>query len=549
MKGDSSLIWAALVILAVGVFVGVQQGWIDLGLGASALPGWTTLSLDKVEFDSNNPLFNGPAWVLTVVQGGLGQTAQLYASPSQLDSEKGLDLLIEYSEQTCNYAIVPLDDTPTQINNIYTLDLHEWSCAAIDSVTVLANCPDYILASKYADKNMCFCIDTSQQTSVVSLPTQIQAPFVRTIADISVSNGASADTFRMDTSGSVSDWINSDVFVSWVGYVGSGKPCLSKANIFAFNRFVNNEFRWYTGSYQYYDAYKEALDMLLGVSSDPDSSWINSRVAAVNDNANSAMNSIIWGYNGHIDDRTSLDNAIIVNEVDGAVEFPLYVFKIDENYLVRIHQPTSDISIGQVTCSDFQTLGQVYAVVNNIGDESVNVNCWIECGQFAQTSGNGVKSIGVGSSRTWTIGISASVTQQTTDTCVFHAQTADASVHKTKSFTAIANPHLPGCTEGEQRCSQDKIQECNSAGGWVDMTDCVASGKICQYNIYTAIPECVDENVPPPPECEWWDIVCHLQNLWNWIAGGITGFLANIGILAILAVVGFIVFMLITRRT
>ena len=553
MKASGSLIWVVILIIGVlSVGTAVNQGWLGSSLG------FTTLSLDQVDFESSNQYFNKPLWVLTVVQGGLGQNAYLHIDNSEISdsgktSTKDLDLDLRFEEQSCNYKIVPNSDaTP-----IYEYELVEFACSIYpfteaEKQTHCGN--DYILSGRFTDTLACFCIKEQQRTGAIAYNT-IQNPSVITESLFTLNNGDEQIMGEFSTDGDISNWMDSDhtVFVDWAGYLSGDEPCPSQDNVFAFYKFsgIGDQY-WYTGSETRYTQYLSSRTTLVS-GFGTNTPWRNDVVTKVNDvnaNANNALVSIAFGDTPAIQDRTTMNNAVIKNlvEEDELVEFPVWVLMIDADYL-SISQPSSDIQITNVECSDFQTEGTIVATVANIGSENINVNTWADCQSPLSCQDSGTNSVYVGQTSNFFLDVTADVGTSTTRTCTVHAQTADAAVHRTATVSCTADPHT-FCTPGDVTCENDVILECNSDGtAFSDIVDdCASKNQIClnNYGWY-----CADKDtppIPPNPDCEWWDIACHLSNLWNWLIAGLTGLFATLGILAVLAIMGFLGYTVVMGR-
>jgi len=78
------------------------------------------------------------------------------------------------------------------------------------------------------------------------------------------------------------------------------------------------------------------------------------------------------------------------------------------------------------------------------------------------------------------------------------------------------------------------------------------SDNTCAINEQACDPATIFPGITIPDlefkECAPWDIICHLQNFWNWFVASITGFFASIGILAVIIVIIFVALFAMKRR-
>src|SRR3990167_5552591 len=106
---QKKLILGIAVLLAVAVLILSQTGF-DLPF---AISGTNTLSLTQAQLQSSNSFLSGKVWLLTFSSGGLGQRYTGTFSPDKVQSTtsdqttttKDFSIDVEYSDQTCNYAI------------------------------------------------------------------------------------------------------------------------------------------------------------------------------------------------------------------------------------------------------------------------------------------------------------------------------------------------------------------------------------------------------------------------------------------------------------
>ncbi len=544
MKGLGA--FALFIMIAVGLLL-ISQGGLFSGLPT----GFTTLSLSQAQFQSSNQFFNQKLWVMTVAQGGLGQSAtgtftkQDIASKSGTQPETDFKMTINYNEQSCNYAIV----RDTNAVPIKTYVKQEWGwCLGVPSAQdAIAHCPNAEYAGKYSGELTCWCLDALKQTGDIS-QTTIQNPIVRTKSTITVTgkNGIT-DSVNIDTAGNSQGFFNgNNAYYIWNGDLFK-QNCPSQAAYFAFYKNAG----WRIGSSTSYTNYVNSHNNLVAISQAggvPTRTQIESAINNNNYNANNAM--LGMSFAETIEGQGQLDGAVIKKTVATPVTSPLYTFYVKADFL-GIYQPQPSIFIESASCSPFNTYGTISATLKNLG-ESGNANVWVECDSPFSFSGNNQNIyVAMNGVQGVTLPITANVGVSTTKTCTVKSN--DGFTTSIKPVSCTANPSQV-CTAGKSQCTPEQtIVKCNDAGsGWELLKACDKQTEECKYNIATGIPNCekLDDYCITHPadaqcvgECQpifgiLPDIICLIGQWW-----------ATYGavLIIILALIGFIIFMLVAK--
>lgn len=506
-------IWTALAVILFGSVAWLALGGINWVLLGTAPIGWTTIGLSQADFRStSNEFFTGPRWILTVVQGGMGQYAEGTISKEQIGSQSGEEpandfaIKLDYSEQTCEYNI----QKDTNAENIYIYTIHDFALGANPET----ECPKGIFwSSKYSWSFGGFCIEQTQITGAVE--PNIESPHVRTKATIRVDkNGVSSASpeFNFDSAGNTQGWIGNNVYFVYNGDLIRNN-CPDPDRYYAFYKYSEDGSGgpWRVGSSERYDTYKTTkIAVLNDLSSICPATGVSfsctkEEVARKVNDLNNAANQADWFESfGTVENEMSLDGAKIHHNPGYFVNSPLHTFYVKADWL-GVFQPEPNIIIQDAYLPDcINTYGNINIILRNDG-ESGNARISVSC-QSPFSRGSNAREVYVASGTTITtyFPITVNTASPVTKSCTITV--TDAMHTRTKTISVCANPENT-CTPNDMVCIENRIEKCNIWGSGWDLYQQCGEDQICDYDEW-GNPYCRDKNVPPPPP---------IQNPWIWL--------------------------------
>ena len=500
------------------IFIIVAVGAILITLALSnklplKLGGYTTLSLTKATFQSTNPFFNGPAWILTVAQGGMGQYAYGYIDKDEVGEMSGkypehdLEIHITYGKFDWEYPI----NTFSGLDPIYHYTVKTWFCLfppskqdAIDHCG--SNARWY---GKFPFSYTCFCV---ARTTVATVASIDNCQF-HTKSTIEVKAKGETYNSDIDSKGKVSTFVGPYVYVEWNGnLVKQQCPDLSSTYV----AFYKD--KWKVGYKSYYEQYRNKMIYLenrLNSEENIDENTLKNLVDDTNYYASLFLSNEAHPYD---DIDTTMKTPYIIVHADDA-QVPVYTFYVKADWL-GIYQPSPKPEILYAKGDEFGAgeTGHLYVEVQNVGDEAGTINVWAECEYPIQVLDT-TKTLYLEPNErgSVTIRVTANVGEDITKECTIYAQALD----ETDSTSVKVTVHRYfECSEGDRICMDNDIYICQD-GRWVPYMSC-GPGEYCGYRY--GEPQCIGEESPSDPIDDVEDDVGRATNNlieWlknNWIA-------------------------------
>lgn len=478
MKG---MINPLIIAGIIGLVVILALSGFRLGNIPATLTGFTVLSLSEASFVNNanlpdGSIFSGNAWIMTVRQGGMAQHAVGTITPSEVNSESGVqpeenfEISIDYSRQSCEYPL----QARYSSQKIGVIERYEWTCALPPSYQEgLNHCPNQMIGyGKYPFSFECYCLQVPTASPV---DNYIENGYVHTVSTITVQAGQSSSSLNIDTTENIRGYIGNNVYAVWDGYLGSGQSCSSPDQYAG----VYSQGRWKLGNKNYYNTYVSWYDGLLQLmGSSPSKDQITNYLNNANNYANWFLNTP--ASFGTVENPTDINNAIVVNDVPSFIAFPLYTFFVKADWL-GIYQPVGRPDILSVQTETFSSGAEGTARVNvkNVGDDAEVFNVWINCpSPFSMIGGTQERTVNPGSTQLFTLGLTADVSSYTEVTCTAYAQGVEYT--DTMIFTASADPQIV-CTPNSWTCENGNPHKCNSAGSGTIQMDTCTQEEECVY--------------------------------------------------------------------
>jgi hypothetical protein len=454
-------------------------------LSAYAAIAFSTLSLSKVDFQSNDPALNKSSWLLTVVEDGNSQYAtgtfdnEQIKSPDGRYAQQDLKIEIENTKNTCEYTF---QNTAIPI---YTVDQRK-----LDGVLAWYNTPDKckaLYSGTFTSANPGFsgyCFVRTQSGTVAPLSTPVTTvastvkltaggtPATGTVGSISQKSVALADN-----SG------KTRAIATWNGNLVSGEQCPNPLD--AGVTGVKDSSGFLISTKAAYDAYitdasQDNLKNCLGLISFSEPT-LEGHYKACLDSYNARSRALLT--------KTAtkpFQNATLMKNSTGAgkatislpnlIQYPVLTLRVDATWL-GIFLPVTKPEIVKLEAAEFTegSSGNVRATIKNAGNVNGSISITLACtGSIERTGILRTLSLNAGTTGTVDLPIScqADGTASQGSCTVTAADISKPDNKDTKSVSTLCKP-IALCNANEQRCSDNTVQTCNSQGTkWVNEQVC-----------------------------------------------------------------------------
>ncbi|MBU0893866.1 MAG: tripartite tricarboxylate transporter TctB family protein, partial [Nanoarchaeota archaeon] len=472
------------IVIGISIFV-ILIGFLAIaGLSNTlSISGVNTLSISQAQLQSSNSYLSGKAWLLTFSSGGLGQHYTGTFSPSDVQSAtsdsttttKPFTINVDYSDQTCNYAI-----QQTSLNKpIYDVQEITWT-----SVPFVAPCNPTEAKEKGLSTVLytqgflltCHAIGYNTQSPIGNL----QNPNLESEFTISINAEGNTATKTINTlSRTTQGQIGNFAYASWLGNLVSGQSCPTQSSYKS--AYVNGN--WKTISSSAYNDYLSQINTIPPTSESAWNIWVSSL-------KNSVAQAKLSKTFGSINSATSLSSAVVKITLQNQIQFPVTTLYIKAD-TIGIYTPTPEIKLVNADSSCFQTgeQGGINVQLQNIGNEAGTWNIYAQCQLPFISNSNIQVSLQPGQIINKVIPISASASSEKRASCTIYAEspngikqlTADVCVKP--QITCTANDKfcaISGTSEVVKQCSSDgatsSIIEICSATETCEVDKCVSSG-------------------------------------------------------------------------
>jgi len=513
-----------ILIISVAAFFAVRTQ--TTGFGTSLL------SLTQANLDSSNPYLSGQAWVYTFRQGGLAQHAYGTVTPSNVESithdekpEKNFRIDTYYENQECVYPISVNYDEP----KVYKLAVCEWT-----GVTTAWTPESYFreklkekcgsskpfgIYGQYSFSTTCFSTYIAEESTVGYFGNTD----IRTQMRIDVKAGDETSSISLDSEGSTQGKVGNFAYAIWQGNLDTGKSCKYTTDMPFKPIYVSGY--WRTASKALYEEYKKDYDTMTVFDSGKDYVYWNGIKYY---NKKTDISSFINAFNyqssrtivsktfGSIDSRSSLSSAVVRDEIQDSLQYPVITMYIKAETL-GIYTPTPEIKIIEGTSGCFKTGedGTIAVTVKNTGNEYGNWNAYATCTNPFDITRRIDVSLDAGQTKTVYLPLSATAIKKTLGKCTVTFESAAGK--KTITVNTCVDPHQT-CTPNQMWCDSinnlDVIKKCDSAGVTVEVFKECSSNEYCDAT--SSPPVCKEKGTPPVELCKWWDLSCHMK---NWFKG------------------------------
>lgn len=531
MKYTKNHFFGVLILVFSIYLIGSGTGFF------ATLGGFSTLSLDRVSYTSNDPTLNKDAFLMTISQTGQGEYAQGTISASNLKSTDGTatkDITIRsrIEDYRCQYPI------QTQTEKIYDYTIVD-TCGKLDVFCTFSfrnNClergSDYYQDSS---STQYYCI----QKTVIATKGLIGDSFFNFKTTFNVNIGGVNEPVVLTPQKTSAMSSDGKVNVAWTGNTVSGQDCPEPDNNDI--GIVRHNNIWKTIDKSNIDRYtishKTRLDTcfnnavgtqganvcILNVNLEAESSLANKKFTFANVDAVTTTNAANYGISG--------DGALLLN-LDRLLQFPQYTLIVDADSL-GIVKPVGTPKIISATGSTLMTgqTGQISVDVKNIGTGTGSFALTANCNSPFSYIGSAVyTTLQPSETDNKLLPIRGECNSDRSASCLVTLYDRNNPTKKDTKTVSMGCTPISICNTGALRCFGETEQKCIAGTHWADTgsTACevIKPPATCQVNT-----DCNDGDIFTTDRCEGakvlgvdtgFDKKCtHTDNTIFWIIGGV----------------------------
>jgi len=462
-KNKNKLIASSIIIIIIlaGLSFGIYK---YVNVPQTAISGFTAISIDKVEKSTSSfgPL-QGPLWIITFVQGGLGSYAYGEFTPEDVGENNPGDELpkypftmrVDYENQECIYDIRTSSDP-----NIYNqAELVEFFGT---SATDCKNRGNEICGSReplvgYYSFFQCNVICATRRTDRIG---NLDSPDTNIKFKVTVESQGESYSKDFETLGEASGLVTEGVvgpstYIQWVGNLNSGKTCKSESLA---KPIYRTGLGWQLSDPSIYDSYKNHFETkeVIPLNDESYQIWIDE----LNKLGRLALNDISFGDG--IRDITSLTSGKVFMEIQDDIQFPEITAYIKTDW-IGIHTPIGipKIISAELDSPSISNRGLVKVIVENEGDEEGLFDLYGTCPSPFSITDTQKVSLVSGQRKTEYLDITASVQVDTTRTCTVYFKSPAKTVSKTFTVKGVPSER---CIPNHKQCTIDNsgVEICNA---------------------------------------------------------------------------------------
>lgn len=454
----------------------VAIGILAILILSTFVSAFTTLSLSRVDFSSNDPQLNKPAWLLTVVDDGNDQSAvgtfesdQIKRSSDGATAQHDITISIADSKNTCEYAFQS-EGTP-----IYSVEMTRVSWAFYASECEAM--PGAWYARRSWFDGYCFTRTKTAGLTPLGTPTNAIESTVKAQVGGETVQGVVTNTGQKSVN------LGSRAYASWSGNLVSGSQCPNPLDSGVTGIKRGDEFTVVNKAA--YDAYRvDQSDLLSCLSAVDGEANFRSCVTAYN----AKTNALLVKTN-----RAPFSTAVVSGgkasfSLPAAFQYPVITLRVDAAWL-GIFIPVGEPKI--VSASDVSFIegsqGVTKVVVKNVGSARGSFNIGVSCDAPADRTGaSQVVTVNPGEAKTVELSITGQAGDRTAETSceVTATDVNNPSNTDSRSFEVTIKP-LALCTPGQSRCLDKTIEVCGAEGAsWIANQVC-PNGCVVEDGAYT----------------------------------------------------------------
>ncbi|MEA3430354.1 MAG: hypothetical protein U9R08_03700 [Nanoarchaeota archaeon] len=484
-------------IIIIGILAIIVILTALLYTGTFSIIGGTIISLDEVELKSSIPYLNGPAWVMTIVQGGLSQSAYGTVTSEDIADKTGsettqrdLTINVRYDNQECVYPIT----RNTEAQEIIKLDVCAWNCLTGDFNNknwwynqIAERCGVSVLdvegPSRKVGLTRCVGTYVVERNGVGFF----DRADIRTKATININADGSTDSISIDSEES-NQGMGRYTYAIYNGNYDLGKSCPYSTET-PYTAMYDGQ--WSIISKDRYEDFANAYKAWTptGInqfsynrnSYDYSEQGIKEFVRDINADSNYAKTRQTFGT---IDEKSSLNNAVIRKDIEYPLQNPSITLFVQADKL-GIYTPKPDLKIinGESECFKTGDKGEIIVTVKNIGTEAGTWNAYGKCGDKFEVTRSIQFSLEANEEDSVSLELSSDVSQKEIGECEITFETAGEE-EKIKIATC-ADP-LQVCQKNRKYCSEigglAVIKQCNNEGTNTSVIKTCGVDQYCEPN-------------------------------------------------------------------
>ena len=533
----------------------------SLGQTLFQYEGFATLSLSRINFISNDKTLGGEAWLLTVVQNGAGQYAEVRFDPETLSAdgkyaEHGGKIKLSVLDYGCRYDI---QKKPRQL---YEMKYYHksWLYNPWAEIEECRSKPGYYKHVSRWPEFWCFWKVPVGKLGYLSTPHYEFESEIR----IELDNGEVAKGY-VSNMGQNSVWLDYQgkhvAYASWVGNLVTGEQC-PIADTEGVCAYYTEDSGWVLADcdsirdYERYDS--SGFDTCLANHHPTD---YEECVREYNEKYLArAMKSVDFR-------EAKVEGDEVVLKLPRMVQFPVMTLRVKADW-IGIYIPVGIPVIESLNAEKLMsgTKGYIEVVVRNAGDGSGSFGIDATCEYpLRVTALPTPMTLKPGDKGVFYVEITGTSNKDVGRTCRVRAYDVNDPERSDERSVTVMLKRIPlVCEPGQEECFGNWIKRCNAEGtGWVEVQYCeygctYREGKptclfvpcnnngICEpelgenkYNCpdCKSVPEEGGGYQPPQDECDyncaWYDVPCIISEMLCRITKLVVGILMWIVIIAV----------------
>ena len=534
-----------IAILVIGGVYWYSQNGGEIPILGSVSQGFFLLSpFSETNFVSNDADIGGPAWFVSVVQEGSGNFIVGNFEPVEIEDDGVIPeypfvLAMDMLENSCQWTV------ERGIEAVYDVQIDKQPCNVLEFPFFCdygqreLNCLNdhgtyWVRFIKKAGTTDSYCVyyknpnfvgnpQSEQKTFSSKLWIDVNNKHAEGNLSKNPGDGGSTAIFLKDDTGK--KW----AYARWLGSLDTLEECpLLNDRVFLYK----NDQVWHPVDKTMFDSYYTYSWLGLGSgfsgclsnyqSGDTGFEDINTCIDEYNEIKNNAMiNRPITNAGGDhaittgtaIDGVTKLDlsrqitNPVIALKISADVEWLGFVQPVGQPKVDVINVP--ELTAGGRSNAEFR--------ITNIGEADGTFDVRVDCDSplSSETPLQRTRTLSKGAIDTLFFSIVGNPLEDGSVGCTIIASDVNNPDRKdTQTFSVVVSP-ITRCIPGDKTCNGREILECNDAGTVNEIIEnqygtlecpidekCTTSGYICAGG-------------DDPDECEWWDVGCHIGNIFK----------------------------------
>lgn len=482
---NAKIVLGVLIVFAlVGAVYVVKPDFFPLS------QGFSTLSIGTTDLTSNDPegFFNGKAFVFSVRQGGLAQSASGSIAASNIQSDgaqatKGFKLELVNATQSCDYPI----QVDYAGDKVYLYGWFEYPYVlippSVDQIkSACAKFGEPMSWGKVSQSFVYGCVYRNARTSYSGRLKETANYAFKTDWTFTIDSSAPL-TASMSSAEQSKIMFSNIAYGIWQGNLVTGDSCPSPVaqRVIA---LYKEDSAWNLIDESTWDDYKNKESNLLGVSYSSMSNITNG-IASTNVSGDSVLRTKSFSSAGGASASAlgTLSSGHAKINLEKSLQFPVFTFYVKAQSL-GIFTPETKPVIISTSGVKFKTgeTGTVEVSVKNDSTVGGIFTAWLTCDGSIRQSGSNIEAyLNAGQIKSIFIPVTGSCSTNTTSACMVHVMGTTQQVSKTVSVSC--SPQCV-CEPDQTVCMADVIKKCKAeCSGYEIISDCASKGQVCGRDV------------------------------------------------------------------